>query len=475
MAVSRASPAVHTIRTLVQSHDARSASDASLVLRYVQTRDETAFEMLVRRHGPLVMRICRSVLRNEQDAEDAFQATFLVLFRRAASIQAPDRLVNWLYGVARRTALEARDAVARRQSKEQSHAVFKDLSSDARSELWEVVNQELGCLSDRDRAVIIVCDIEGKTRREAARQLDWPEGTVATRLARARRLLAKRLARRGFGASLAAAGMMGQVASAHLSERLVQVSLQATASIVASHSSTGVSSTVLKLSERVLKSMTLFSPHRVFAAALLVSLTGLGAGLLLSTAPANETDGQPPAKQESRPRKQEDVHQRVSDLKQQFQQLQRTIDSLERDLQPSKKERPLGELSLGAIFKHKVDFELGQTEFTEGGRVEILEVLGTRPKVEQGGQYAVRGRYVLPKGQRGKLYLYATAGGDWGNAHLATLDSQMLEVDQVEGEFILVHGMYGPGYFHIVLADPNKYSRMFANVYFGTGDSVWRQ
>src|SRR5437868_5084464 len=99
---------------------------------------------------------------------------------------------------------------------------------------------------------------------------------------------------------------------------------------------------------------------------------------------------------------------------------------------------------------------------------------GTRPRIEEAGQYLVRGKYVLPPGERGKLYFYATAGGAWG-AITTTLDLQSTEVDKQEGEFALVHGMSGPGSFHLILTSRENYSRYFANVYFGTGDNVWRK
>jgi hypothetical protein len=165
----------------------------------------------------------------------------------------------------------------------------------------------------------------------------------------------------------------------------------------------------------------------------------------------------------------------VAELKQQLQQLQKQIDRLEKETPPRRSESnaPVG--ALADRFKYRIEFETGLTESKEGGRIEIREVWGTRPKIEVGGQYLVRGKYVLPRGERGKLYFYATAGGDWGRANLADLDLQSVELDKREGEFTLVHGMSGPGYFHLYLADPDRYSRMFANVYFGTGDNVWRE
>jgi beta-lactamase regulating signal transducer with metallopeptidase domain len=124
-------------------------------------------------------------------------------------------------------------------------------------------------------------------------------------------------------------------------------------------------------------------------------------------------------------------------------------------------------------FKYRVPFETGETQTRNGGRIEIREVWGTRPKIEVGGQYLVRGKYVLPAGEHGKLYFYATASGPWGET--ASLDLQSTEADKQQGEFALVHGMAGPGYFHLILTDPETYSRWFANVYFGNGDNVYRE
>jgi hypothetical protein len=130
--------------------------------------------------------------------------------------------------------------------------------------------------------------------------------------------------------------------------------------------------------------------------------------------------------------------------------------------------------SIASRLKHRIRVETGYTEFRDGGRIEILEVWGTRPQIEVGGQYLVHGKYKLPPGQRAKFYFYTTASGAEG-ATATTLDLQTLEVDKPEGDFTLMHGMSAPGYFHLILADPERYSQAFANVYFGTGDNVWRK
>jgi hypothetical protein len=154
--------------------------------------------------------------------------------------------------------------------------------------------------------------------------------------------------------------------------------------------------------------------------------------------------------------------------------MQQKVARLEQETQAGRGGRNSSAPSLAKLFRYRVPFEIGSTESKDGGRIEIREVWGTRPRIEVGGQYLVRGKYVLPPGERGKLYFYATAGGAWG-ALTTTLDLQSTAVDKPEGEFTLVHGMSGPGYFHLILTDPERYSRCFANVYFGTGDNVLRK
>ncbi len=187
--------------------------DSLLLERFVAQRDDRAFEALVRRHGILVWGVCRRILADHHRAEDAFQATFVVLARRAGALRPGATLAPWLYGVARRTATKARAIAARRQAREQ--AIVADLPARplaAPPDLLPVLDHELGRLPERYRTAIVLCDLEGFTRREAATQLGWPEGTLASRLARGRSLLAGRLTRHGFAAPLgAAAGWTHQI------------------------------------------------------------------------------------------------------------------------------------------------------------------------------------------------------------------------------------------------------------------------
>ena len=175
-----------------------------LMERFVADADADAFARLVQRHGPTVLGVCRQILRQEHDAEDAFQATFLVLSRKASSIRAAEALPNWLYGVARRLAIRSKSAAARRQAREVA-LVEPPPAPRAPDRLAEdlapVLHEEIGRLPDKYRIPFVLCYLDGKTNEEAAQQLGCPSGTVFSRLARARERLRGRLTRRGLALS----------------------------------------------------------------------------------------------------------------------------------------------------------------------------------------------------------------------------------------------------------------------------------
>jgi RNA polymerase sigma factor (sigma-70 family) len=184
--------------------DGGGRTDGQLLEAFVRGGEEAAFEALLRRHGPMVLGVCRRVLGNDADAEDAFQATFFVLFRKAAALRRTGPLGNWLYGVAHRTALGARSARVKRRAKEEARrtmAVPQPPAEDTWREVQAVLDQELSRLPEYYRVPIVLCDLEGKSRKDAAHQLGWPIGTVSGRLARGRVLLARRLARHGLAVS----------------------------------------------------------------------------------------------------------------------------------------------------------------------------------------------------------------------------------------------------------------------------------
>jgi RNA polymerase sigma factor (sigma-70 family) len=207
MAATRTlSTSLQSLARLLPSADLATMSDAELVGRFVQDRDEAAFTLLVRRYGGIVLGVCRSVLRHEQDAEDAFQATFLVLARDAARVRRTGAVGGWLHGVAHNVARKARTTRLRRGVKEREAAerMCRDKRDGDPHDLRELVDAELSALPDRYRTPIVLCDLRGLTTSQAASEVGCPAKTLGTRLARARTLLAARLTRRGVSLPAAA-------------------------------------------------------------------------------------------------------------------------------------------------------------------------------------------------------------------------------------------------------------------------------
>src|SRR5262249_8241697 len=165
MPTSSMTPLLRHLRQAAFRADAGDLSDSQLLERFLALREEVAFEALVHRHGPMVLGVCRRVLHNSHDAEDAFQATFLVLVRKAGSIVPREMVGNWLYGVAYRTALKARSLAARRRAMERQVRDMprpETLDSGARDDLQARLDRELNRLPDKYRAPVILCELEGK-------------------------------------------------------------------------------------------------------------------------------------------------------------------------------------------------------------------------------------------------------------------------------------------------------------------------
>jgi RNA polymerase sigma factor (sigma-70 family) len=233
-------------------------SDDQLLARFVLTHDETAFATLVRRHGPLVLGVCRRVLQHTQDAEDVFQATFLILARKAESVLKREAIGSWLYRVAYRAAQEARTMRSRRRAREQ-HVDPLPHPGIAAAEVqdWRpVLDQELSRLPEKYHAPIVLCDLEARPRREVAQQLGIPEGTLSSRLANGRKLLAARLARRGVtvGAGGLAMALSVNVLTAQVPASLVGGTAKA-AVLVAAGELAAVSPSILVLMKGALKAM----------------------------------------------------------------------------------------------------------------------------------------------------------------------------------------------------------------------------
>jgi RNA polymerase sigma factor (sigma-70 family) len=277
-----ASLGIGQLLRVLRAHDADGRTDGQLLERFLVHQDEAAFAALVRRHGPMVFGVCRRILGNEADSEDAFQATFLVLVRKAPSLTSRSILGDWLHGVARFTALNAKAAATHRRAKEQVMARRDSTAEEVRNDWLPLLDDELARLPEKYRLPIVLCDLEGKTRREVADQLGWPEGTVAGRLARARTMLAKALARHGvvfLGGTLAVA-ISQNVASACVPGSLVFTTVKAASMTAAGKAAAGVvSAKVAALTEGVLKTM-LLAKIKIAAVALAVAVMCLGGGML---------------------------------------------------------------------------------------------------------------------------------------------------------------------------------------------------
>ncbi len=267
----------HQLERLFANGTATGLSEEQLLDRFTIERDGSAFEALLDRHGPMVLGVCRQFLRDPNDVDDAFQATFLVLVRKAASLRRKDLLGNWLYGVACRVALRSRSVGIRRQTtvalSERLEGLpcaggsrFSEPVSETvlRDEERPLVHEEVNRLPRKYRTPIVLCYFEGLTHDQAAARLGWPVGTVKGRLSRARDLLRTRLSRRGVSvASTAlAAHLAGSELKASVPASLTSLTLNAALWVAARHgaaitASSAVSLPVASLTEGVLHTMIL--------------------------------------------------------------------------------------------------------------------------------------------------------------------------------------------------------------------------
>jgi RNA polymerase sigma factor (sigma-70 family) len=281
--------------------DGGGLTDGQLLARFLDSREETAFAVLVRRHGPMVLGVCRRLLGHIQDAEDAFQATFLVLVRKAASVLKREAVGSFLYGVAYRTALRARArAMRRRATERQVQDMPHPEVAPAEARDWQdLLDEALNGLPEKYRAAVVLCDLEGRSRREAARQLRLPEGTLSSRLATARRMLAKRLGKSGLSLSGGAlAGVLSEsAASAAVPGPLMSATVKA-AVLIAAGQAAAVATPAALLMNEVLKAMLLNKVKLVLAAVMVTVALGAsgfvyrasGEAAAAADKPANELE-----------------------------------------------------------------------------------------------------------------------------------------------------------------------------------------
>jgi RNA polymerase sigma factor (sigma-70 family) len=285
------------LRTLYRCGVVGPLNDEQLLDRFAARRDETAeeaFAELVHRHGPMVLGVCRRILGDAHEAEDAFQATFLVLARKAGSVLRREKVANWLYGVAVRTAKEARGRAARRRTREErvSTPVYVDPPDDeCPDELRAILDGELARLPARYRGPVVLCELEGLSRPEAARRLDIPEGTLSSRLARAKAQLRERLARRGVTvpAVVLSTALLREARAVSLPISLIEATVEAATHVAAGASATAVlSASVASLSEGVLKAMLFAKLKGVALGIGVMTAVVSGAVVLAQTGPATK-------------------------------------------------------------------------------------------------------------------------------------------------------------------------------------------
>jgi RNA polymerase sigma factor (sigma-70 family) len=287
--------ASHPLRSVLENlrrsallHEGAERSDSQLLEAFLRSRDALALEVLVRRHGPMVWGICRRTLANHHEAEDAFQATFVVLLRKAVSIRTPELLPNWLYRVEYKTACKARQRAAIRASREKQVRVMPEPPMEPHDdtfgpELRALLDEEVGRLPEKYRIAVVLCDVQGRTRHDAAKRLRLPEGTVASRLATGRALLAKRLLRRGLAVSatsLAATGLQ-QSASGAVPAALLANTAKAVGLLAAGQTATEglISTAASPLADSVVRAMAIAKHKTAVLILLLVGLVPSG-GLL---------------------------------------------------------------------------------------------------------------------------------------------------------------------------------------------------
>jgi RNA polymerase sigma factor (sigma-70 family) len=287
------------LRRAVLASDALGPTDGRLLSEFVRTGDPDAFAALVRRHGPMVLGVCRRVVGDVHLAEDAFQAAFLVLARRAAAVRPGEQVGSWLYGVAYRTALKARAGQARRRAHEKQVTPMPHppvFTADVWPDLLPVLDAELARLPDRLRLPVVLCDLEGRPQREVARQLGLPPTTLANRLATARRTLARRLTDRGIVLSGGAvAAVLTAKATAAVPPTLAAAAVRV-GTVAAGSAAGAVPAHLLQLSDGVIR-MLAVSKFKATAVVVAV-LTALAGGVGTGTLPALQADdapGGPPA------------------------------------------------------------------------------------------------------------------------------------------------------------------------------------
>ena len=259
-------------------------SDANLLARFLDVHDagsKAALTALIERHGPMVFRVCRQVLGNSQDADDAFQATFLVFARKARSIRDADSAASWLHGVALRVAKRSKADALRRRSRESRVALTNLEIEKTEAESWPELHEEIGRLPERYREAVVLCHLEGLSTEAAAVRIGCPRGTVLSRLSRARDRLRERLTRRGVVLS-SSSTWFAEVGSTALPHPLVEAAARSCWVYVGGVAAeSALSASVTALTKEILFAMTISKLKMLCAVVLLVGFTGVGVGVVV--------------------------------------------------------------------------------------------------------------------------------------------------------------------------------------------------
>lgn len=280
--------------------------DRELLARFSRDRDEGAFEALVSRHGPMVLRVCRRTLKNEQDAEDVFQAVFLLLARKSRQVRWHSCVANWLYGVAFRIALQENRRMSKHRERELADAgeVVSRSSDELESvETERALYEEVNGLPGKYRAPLVLCHLEGKTRRQAAQELNLNETTIKGRLERARDMLRGRLLQRGFAVPSAvfSGALASQIAEGAVTKSMAVATAHAAAQFAAGCSLAGASASTASTIAKAELAKMLFAAQIKYAIITASTVAAFGTGVALVSQTSNGDHGgidmqQPPGK-----------------------------------------------------------------------------------------------------------------------------------------------------------------------------------
>jgi RNA polymerase sigma factor (sigma-70 family) len=346
-------PLLASLYQLCELPQGDGRTDADLLERFSRTRDQAAFAALVYRHGAMVLAVCQRLLADAHEAEDAFQATFLVLVRKSSSLRQPGRLASWLHGVAQRIALRLRQKSSHRQALPEGwdpadERAGEPLDGLRTREVRAILDEEIERLPSKYRLPVVLCYLQGQSYTEAARSLGWPAGTVSVRLARARQKLRDRFVRRGLGApATLLAGLLGHEAlAAPVPARLFASTIEAAAGCSAGGSAAALSPTVIALAEGALQAMWMSKVKSILVAVAAVGLLGAGLGGLVWQRGAVAQDrGQPgDSPRLKRARVEEDQPRDLEKLQAELQALEAQLKLKQRQIEQLRQDGPLNEI-----------------------------------------------------------------------------------------------------------------------------------